>query len=128
MRYYWLLIGTLAVWRITHLLQAEDGPWDLMVRFRRKAGNGFWGNFLDCFNCLSLWISAPLAWFIGQGWTERIILWPAFSGGAILLERFTSRKESPLPAYYFEDSEVNDGLLRKTEKTNQSSNPEFPNS
>jgi len=43
MGFYWLMLGILGVWRITHLLQAEDGPWDLVVRFRRKAGNGLWG-------------------------------------------------------------------------------------
>jgi hypothetical protein len=107
MRFYWLTLGILAVWRITHLLNAEDGPWDFLVRFRRLAGNGFWGSLLDCFYCLSLWIAAPFAWLLGNDWKERILLWPALSGGAILAERLTSRRgdEAPPVAYYEEPEE-----------------------
>lgn len=39
MRFYWLVIGSVAVWRITYLLQAEDGPWDVVVRLRRSLGS-----------------------------------------------------------------------------------------
>ena len=39
MRFYDLILGILGVWRITHLLQAEDGPWDLVVQLRRALGN-----------------------------------------------------------------------------------------
>ena len=47
MRFYDLILGILGVWRITHLLQAEDGPWDLVVQLRRALGNRFWGRLLD---------------------------------------------------------------------------------
>ena len=40
MRFYSFLLGILSVWRITHLLQAEDGPWAVVVRLRRRAGTG----------------------------------------------------------------------------------------
>jgi hypothetical protein len=113
-RYYWLILGVLAVWRVTHLLYAEDGPWDSFVMLRRKAGEGFWGGLLDCFYCLSLWIALPLAIWIGLSWTERALLWPAFSAGAILLERMTSTEAAPPAAeYHFEDEEEHDVLLRK---------------
>jgi hypothetical protein len=85
-----LLIAVLCTWRITHLLQAEDGPWDASVRIRRTAGDGFVGRLLDCFYCLSLWIALPIAWLIHQGIIELVLLWPALSGGAILLERATA--------------------------------------
>ena len=87
MKFYWLILGVLAVWRLTHLLNAEDGLWDLVFRLRRWAGTGFWAGLLDCFYCLSLWMAAPLAWLIGDHWIERTLLWPALSAGAILLER-----------------------------------------
>ena len=122
MRYYWLTLGILAVWRVTHLLNAEDGPWDVMVRLRGWAGHGFPGELLDCFYCLSLWISAPLAYFIGDGWKERLLLWPAMSAGAILLEKLSHRRHEtagpPSPPIYFEDSEENnDVVLREEERT-----------
>ena len=99
---YWLAVGILCCWRITHLLQAEDGPWDIVVRLRRRAGNGFFGKALDCFYCLSVWIAFPIAWRLGDNWQNLLLLWAAISGGAILLERLTAPAAAPLPIYYEE--------------------------
>lgn len=93
---YALLLGILVVWRITHLVQAEDGPWDVVVRLRARAGSGWAGQLMDCFYCLSLWIAVPFALLLGATWFERLLLWPALSAGAILLERATARA-SALP-------------------------------
>jgi hypothetical protein len=92
--FYWLVLGVLGVWRVTHLLFAEDGPWDVVIRLRQWAGTGFWGSLLDCFYCLSVWIAAPFALTLGSGWKARLFLWPALSAGAILIERTTSREET----------------------------------
>ena len=111
--FYWLVLGILAVWRVTHLLTAEGGPWDLLLRLRKAAGTGFWGNLLGCFYCLSLWVAAPLAWLLGKGWKERLLLWLAFSGAAILLERSTSREGEIPPAPFSEDHEEEENVLRQ---------------
>jgi hypothetical protein len=103
MTFYWLTLGVLAAWRITHLLNAEDGPWNLLVKLRRLAGNSVFGSLLDCFYCLSLWVAAPLACFLGDGWKQRLLLWPAISGGAILLQKVTSREPVGLTAEYREE-------------------------
>lgn len=118
MKFYHLALGILAVWRVTHLLQAEDGPWDVTVRLRTLAGNGFWGKLLDCFWCLSLWISAPFALWIGETWPERVLLWLSFSGGAILLEKITTRDTAVPPAVFVEEpaEEKTDGMLRTEAK------------
>jgi hypothetical protein len=104
MRFYWLILGILGVWRITHLLHAEDGPWNLLVKLRLSLGSGFAGQILDCFYCLSLWIAVPFAWVIGESWKERLLLWPALSGAAVLLQRATSPTPAPI---YEEDKESN---------------------
>jgi len=91
--FYWFLIGALVVWRLTHLLYGEDGPWNLLARLRYLAGQGFWGNLMDCFYCLSLWIALPFGILLGESWKERLLLWPALSGAAILLERATAKNE-----------------------------------
>ena len=88
------LICGLAVWRLTHLLAAEDGPWDLVVRLRRALGAGFLGRMMDCFNCLSLWASAPFALWVVSGWVERLVAWLALSGAACLANRWG--KEEPI--------------------------------
>lgn len=116
MRFYWLILGVLAVWRITHLLQAEDGPGNLLVRLRRFVGHGFWGGLLDCFYCLSLWIALPLAWWVGENWKERLFLWLAFSAGAIILERIAHSESGVSPAVYVEDKETDHVMLRKSEE------------
>jgi hypothetical protein len=103
MQSYWLLLGILGVWRVTHLLNAEDGPWDVLVRLRGRIRSPFWGQLLDCFYCLSLWVALPFS-MLGHGIKERLCLWLAFSGGAILLERLTSRESHPLPAQDFEEA------------------------
>lgn len=100
-QFYWLVLGILSVWRVTHLLNAEDGPWNLVVRLRLRAGNGFWAGLLDCFNCLSLWIAAPVAYWISSGWRERFFLWLALSGAAILLERVMPQET--IPQLYSDD-------------------------
>lgn len=123
MRFYRFLLGLLFIWRVTHLLNAEDGPWDLVVRLRRWAGEGFFGQLLDCFYCLSIWTAAPLAVFLGEKAGERILLWPALSAGAILLERVTDRRPGEPPVLYIEDKEDDYGMLRRQEGTVQSGSP-----
>ena len=60
--WYRLVLGSLVTWRLTHLLNAEDGPWQVLVKLRRAAGDGMLGQLLDCFYCLSLWVAAPFAY------------------------------------------------------------------
>ena len=103
MKIYRFVLGLLVVWRITHLWQAEDGPWDVSIHLRRAAGNSFWGRLLDCFYCLSLWVAAPFAFLLGKSWWERAFLWPALSGGASLLEQATNPNLRMSPASFIED-------------------------
>lgn len=104
------LIGALCCWRVTHLLNAEDGPGEILVRFRRLAGAGFFGQLLDCFYCLSLWVAAPLAALLATGWRDGILLWLSISAAAILLERATTR--GPLAPFY--EEETDHELLRES--------------
>jgi hypothetical protein len=118
-----LLIGTLCTWRITHLIAAEDGPWQIVARLRRHAGAGFWGALMDCFNCLSLWMAAPFAWLLGDRWLDKALLWLACSGGAVLLERVTSRERNDEAASWVEHPQsskgANDGVLWRSESARE---------
>jgi hypothetical protein len=110
-----LLMGVLSVWRVTHLIQAEDGPWDVVVKARRVAGNGSFGRLFDCFYCLSLWVAAPLAYWIGNTRQNQILMWLAFSGASILLERSVGQQGMPQKPLYFEaPKEQEHGMLRTT--------------
>ena len=123
--FYWLTLGILGIWLVTHLVAAEDGPWDSVARVRLTLADSVLGRLFDCFYCLSLWVAAPFAWALGAGLKESVLLWLAMSGGAILLERATKRRDihelrelleplEPLaprePRYWEDDS---DDLLRK---------------
>ncbi|MEO8131915.1 MAG: DUF1360 domain-containing protein, partial [Bryobacteraceae bacterium] len=83
----WFLICVLSVWRITHLLSTEDGPFKCIYKLRRFIHAGpvpvsalpmgraarmraVLAELLDCFYCLSLWIAAPFALLLGRGWRE----------------------------------------------------------
>jgi hypothetical protein len=117
--YYWCVLVVLCVWRITHLLSSEDGPFDAVARLRRQF-HGLWRAAVDCFYCLSLWIALPFALLLGDGWLERLLLWPALSASAILLERLTTQlhgsTDEKRAAIYFEDpherEERSDVMLR----------------
>lgn len=96
----WFPVALLGVWRITHLLAVEDGPGDVIVQLRTITRSRSWGNLLDCFQCVSLWVAVPFAIALGSEWLEQLMLWPALSGAAILLDRIIERV-SPSPAAFY---------------------------
>lgn len=85
-------VGVLATWRVTHLLVEEDGPGDVVVRLRRGAGDGWVGQAMDCFYCLSVWTAAPVAAAVARRRREAPLTWLALSAAACLLERATTEK------------------------------------
>src|SRR5262249_37143454 len=111
--FYWLALGILGVWRVTHMLASEDGPWNVLARLRRSAGTGFWGRMLECVYCLSLWVALPFAALICNSAGQRLSLWLAWSAGALLVERLMEHRRDPPAAVYFEHGGTPDGLLRE---------------
>ena len=100
---YHLTLAVLAIWRVTHLLAKEDGPWDAIVALRLRLGNGFLGSLMDCFYCLSIWTALPFGIWLGQNWIEKILVWLALSGVAALLEQATTKNDSKETATFHED-------------------------
>jgi len=95
MTWYEFMLGSLAVWRLTHLLTDEDGPFDWIARLRRRVGG-----LMDCFYCLSLWIAALLAPLLSHSWREGVLAWPALSGAAILVNRLANRVAPDTPVFF----------------------------
>jgi hypothetical protein len=118
---FWMrfVLAVLATWRVTHLLANEDGPADLIVRFRARLGRGPAGRLMDCFNCLSLWIAAPAALFVSRGPLDWLFTWLALSGAACLLERAGSDPVIIHPATQAIEGDVSDGMLRSEESVAQ---------
>jgi|SRR6185437_7456333 len=104
--YFRFIILGLAVWRVTHLLSKEDGPFDMIFRLRKAAGTGILGSLLDCFYCTSVWVALPCGLWTGRTWGERLLFWIALSGAACLLEQATDKKsKKPGEPFYFEEEE-----------------------
>lgn len=87
------IICTLAIWRISHLFSQEDGPFDIVIKFRKLLGQGFFGDLLDCFYCLSMWVAIPFAVLLCNQWLQGIIIWLALSGAACLLFKLTDKNQ-----------------------------------
>lgn len=85
------VIFVVVVWRLTHLISSEDGPFDIIFRLRKLLGNSFFGKLMDCFYCLSIWCGLACAWYAADNWKEVIVLTLYYSGASILLEKLTNK-------------------------------------
>ena len=86
-----LVVAILAVWRVSHLIAREDGPFDVIIKIRASLGNGMLGRLMDCPHCLGLWIAAPFGWWVGSDAAEYAVAWLGIAGGASLIEHFIER-------------------------------------
>lgn len=89
-------VAALSTWRLTHLLAEEDGPGDVVVRLRRRLGDGRLGAAMDCFYCLSVWIGAAHAAAVSTRRRDVPLAALALSGAACLLERATGGGDDEL--------------------------------
>lgn len=56
---------------------------------RERLGDGSFGGLMDCFQCVSVWVGAPMALLVAQRPSDLFLAWFALSGAACLLERVT---------------------------------------
>ena len=115
------ILAVLATWRVTHLLASEDGPADIIARWRARLGRGLAGKLMDCFNCLSLWIAAPAALFVTRKFLDWLVTWLALSGAACLLERLGQEPVIIQPASQPTEGDVNDVLRSETVRASEPS-------
>ena len=83
------VLSALAVYRLAFLVARENGPWGVFRRLRSSLKDSTAGELLSCVTCLSLWMSLPLAAFVGTSWVERAVAWWALSGAVVLADRAT---------------------------------------
>lgn len=83
------LVAVLAIYRLTHALTLEDGPFDLFARWREWVGQGSWvGRGWHCTLCLSFWWSMPLGLFPPFGF---VIGWLGGAGLMLVIHRLLYR-------------------------------------
>lgn len=120
------ILGTLATWRVSHLLSSEDGPAQIVARVRGRLGSGEFGQLMDCFQCLSVWAALPIAASVGGRRRDRILIWLAISGAACLVER-SSDAVSALPEIiYTTQTGGTDDVLRTAPSTGRSAHSPDP--
>ena len=105
MQFSWLIVGVLAVWRLSHLLVSEAGPWRVLEWTRRRFAGSVFSDLVNCFYCLSVWVSVPFAFLLNGTWKGRLLLWPALSAGAIIIERTLHSGTFASEPIYYEDQE-----------------------
>ncbi|MDQ2894185.1 MAG: DUF1360 domain-containing protein [Actinomycetota bacterium] len=89
------VLASLATWRVTHLLAEEDGPSEAVVRARARLGDSTAGALMDCFNCLSIWVAAPLSITVLRRPRQSLVCCLAVSGAACLAEALTRNSAPP---------------------------------
>lgn len=92
------IIGMLATWRASYLLQNEPGPAGIFLRLqawmaKHEKRPGDIGDGFYCFYCLSMWIALPIAAVISNGdWWLTPIYWFALSAGAIFINTWHEKQ------------------------------------
>lgn len=89
------LLAILATWRISHLLSEEEGPGDILVKFRSYFIEGgepdgrpknWFGKALQCPYCISIYVAALFAiYFSHMNWWLLPLYTAAFSAGSIFI-------------------------------------------
>ena len=89
-----LVLGSLATFRISHLMVKERGPLDVFERIRKAVpgGRGSVKDWLSCIWCFSLTASALVCVILWLGgyvleWDYWILHWLAFSSVSLLVNK-----------------------------------------
>jgi len=98
-----LAVGALAIYRISSLLVAERGPWNVFTKIRERMGiehrdgypvagkqDTYWTRLFACLWCMS--VQVAIGWVIGYALAKEIVMLVSFpfalSAGAIIVERW----------------------------------------
>lgn len=78
------LLLSIATWRLSYMIVKEDGPYNILTRFRARFSLG---GLTTCIYCLSVWIAALL--YVVFIYAAPIVYVLAVSGGALMLRSYT---------------------------------------
>jgi hypothetical protein len=93
-----VVITVFAIWRVTHMLQDEEGPFGVFSRLQAwaasrpdKVGGINHGYF--CFYCLSMWVALIPALVLTEGMLSFWVYWFGLSAGAVLVNLIHNKLE-----------------------------------
>jgi hypothetical protein len=87
-----LLLGSLATFRISHLMTKERGPLGIFERVRKALPRGEAKEWVSCIWCFSLTASALVCVLLWAGglrlnWDYWILYWLSFSAVSLLVNK-----------------------------------------
>jgi hypothetical protein len=92
-----ILLTSIVLWRVCYFIVVENGPFDLMYRFRKKFSFVLLGNVFECFYCMSFWISWGVSIYMYDGASTVFFNCLLLSGVVSLLYKFSQFTEKILP-------------------------------
>ena len=94
MRWFTFILGSLATFRLSHLITKERGPFAIFERLRNAmpGGRGSAKEWLSCLFCFSLSASALVClilWLGGMNlsWEEWVLTWLGFSAVTLIINQ-----------------------------------------
>ena len=94
MRWFLFVLGSLATFRLSHLVSKERGPLAVFERIRNfmSGGRGSAREWVSCIFCFSLTASALVCILLWTGgflpfWHDRILHWLGFSAVTLIINQ-----------------------------------------
>lgn len=81
------IIVTLGVYRLSHIIVREDGPFDIFVHLRSWIGRpdrNWIAKGFNCILCVSFWLAGLVSLLLGLNW----VMWLGIAGGVQLIDRW----------------------------------------
>ena len=90
-----LLLAVLSAYRLAQMIALEDGPFDLLAKWRELIGADKQSNWLQrgfsCPDCISFWTALFVALLLPITWPQFALNWLGIAGACLILNRITAR-------------------------------------
>ena len=84
----WLIVASLAVWRISAMICYERGPFGMLISVRRLLVRMSLHRLVTCFHCTAFWVSIVVVGILYGAQPLSLLVALGASGAASILERW----------------------------------------
>lgn len=86
----WIVLATLATYRLSRMIALEDGPMDVFSNMREAVGQATWiGRGVHCVLCISFWLSWLVVLLLPLvSLPEYILAALGIAGGVVVIHKF----------------------------------------
>lgn len=94
----WIALATLTVYRVSHMLALEDGPFDLFITWREWIGTDLQRTWIQrgfgCPACISFWAALATTILIANSYPTNFIgfmlIWLGTAGATLFLLKWSN--------------------------------------